>query len=454
MDMMWLTITLTGVVIFALVAEALQFRRRARHWIIAKVQAWMMRRMMKAVNKSLDAALAGTNMAKDMALYPVDRITAAAKKGAGYLSSPPGMAPAQVETMKRINEGLRNVANDPEYIAEQQRKLHEMHIAAMVAGCKIPQSPQVTAEQAKNVREALQFKADAAVAAHDQAIRHAHRVISEALTKEATGQTLTDAEVAEVHAATSAAGCILPPPSSIIGDPMPNPDSYDPRAVSIPLPRPGNRGHGNNGYRDHDQSLNDVAKYREQDSQIATLAAQLQSMGTEAWTLTETPVAAQMVNAETCPVVRMSIHFNGVSQFPAIVGTQALTAAAGKDMWFVNVGRQVVAVNTHKEAAALMQAINDDFVAYVAERRAKFLQDLNDFALGLSEQPASAGWTLAVKCSGSTVYCADIQDQAKVQADLNEAYLTLIAPYRSIVLGELAAVTKAGTKATLDHIVP
>lgn len=450
MDMMWLTITLTGVVIFALVAEAMQFRRRARHWIIAKVQAWMMRRMMKAVNKSLDAALAGTNMAKDMALYPVDRITAAAKKGASYLDTP-----KRTKTCADAPKWMKTCADAQKIVSEEQaRKLHEMHIAAMVAGCKIPQSPQVTTEQAKNVREALQFQADAAVAAHEQAIRHAHRVISKALTKEAAGQTLTDAEVAEMHAATSSAGCILPPLSSIIGDPMPNPDSYDPRAVSIPLPRPGNRGHGNNGYRDHDQSLNDVAKYREQDSQIATLAAQLQSMGTEAWTLTETPVAAQMVNAETCPVVRMSMHFNGVSQFPAIVGTQALTAAAGKDMWFVNVGRQVVAVNTHKEAAALMQAINDNFVAYVAERRAKFLQDLNDFALGLSEQPASAGWTLAVKCSGSTVYCADIQDQAKVQADLNQAYMALIAPYRSIVLGELAAVTKTGTKATLDHTVP
>ena len=398
--MMWLTITLTVVVILGLIAEALHLRRRARFWVTTKIQAWVLRRTMRAFERSLDAAVAGT----DLALTPARKVTewgvntaeAIRDKvidvtGGGLMSKNipvDAQAPAWMKTTAKaqriINEGLRNVANDPDYIAAQHRKIRE---------------------------------------AFDQALKSPSLDLRAKPTSPLYTQPIQGRSMPRTH--------------------------LDPNDIMDENYRASQLGGTNSAPAEH--SLNDYAKYREQDQQVSQLASQLQAIGEDPWVTCVPEDTEVLLNAEYSPVGFMSIRLCALSAPPATAGEQEQVGQRGVSALFVDMGRRKVAVATKADSAALLKRLNKDYYTYVAERRASFLKDLNEYAT--TGVFVDDGWRYQVKCGNTKVYCASSEDRAKVQSELNGLYMAAVADYRNKILAELAKVTEATVPMTVDHTI-
>lgn len=410
---MWITITLTAAVIFFLICESFQLRRRARVWATARIQAWMVRRLVKALDKGMRMAATGT----DMAMTPARKVTewgqatADAIKdkvidvtGGGLLKNMPssGYSDGTTPGMLRDKTEGRYTGADSVPPVEPLDKTTTLTMEGFERMVAL-RSPIYTSSIGPVLRDPRFVAATLALLGRTMPTTH----LDDPYDRSPQG-TIMPRGVGDVHAFVGNA----PPP---------------------------------------EHSLNDYAKYREQDQQIAQLASQLQAIGETPWIAVDAEDADSLLNGEYSPVTCLSLQLNGLSAPPAMAGEQSsIGGPTGASAKFINMGTRTVTVDQVADTAALLARLNNDYYGYVKERRAGMIKILNEYAQ-TGNTAVAARRNVLVRCGSTKVFCVDKEDQARVFEDLKGLYMAAVADYRNKILKELAWVTRPTVTMTVDH---
>lgn len=210
-------------------------------------------------------------------------------------------------------------------------------------------------------------------------------------------------------------------------------------------------------------SVNDFAKWREQDQTVAQLASQLADMEGPLWTVHQLEPAQKQApessqywignyyDQRKSPVMNLANQLNKLSAPPARFLTSK-DFGAGGTICGVTVGNRKIVAEDKPAGVKIMDRINGDVIALTAPIRKRILSDLHDYATTgvLSLVAANRLWI--AECSINTVLFFSTEAEAQEYADkLNDSYKAAMANSYSLVLKEMAEATDPSVGATMGH---
>lgn len=206
-------------------------------------------------------------------------------------------------------------------------------------------------------------------------------------------------------------------------------------------------------------SVNDFAKWREQDQAVAQCTSQLADMEGNPWkayeleaTEARAPLSSEhwvgnYLDRRNQPVTNMAGQLSALS---APIATYRSVRESGFKYSYVSVGNRIIAGADPKT----MDELNGGVINVTAPLRKRILAELHAMAQGgkLPEQASSRKWVAAAGVQ-NVLFCDSEEEAKEYAAKLNQAYHDACEPWRQLVLKELAKVTEVGVAATLDHTI-